>query len=282
VTAAGIFLTHQESPRIRGHFDRLVEETGPLITWHFVLSRDPYPRPDAPFAYPDPAEVLPARYRAMAEHGGVQGGYLDTLLIPVLRGLEGDHLWVCEYDVDYAGRWGELFTAVAGSRADVLTTTLMYRHEQPKWPWWRSAAAPPDVSAESWVRSLNPLLRLTPTALDAYVAAMADPRWRGHYEFTLPTAAREAGLLLEDLGGEGSFVPPGRERSAYVGKSPRGRPPDLTFGFRPARHDYFHEKPDSFPQTGLLYHPVKPGVPTWTRETMNAPPTSASEDLLSG
>ena len=65
MTAAGIFLTHQESPRIRRHFERLVEESGPLITWHFVLSRDPFPRPDAPFSYPDPAEVLPARYAAM-------------------------------------------------------------------------------------------------------------------------------------------------------------------------------------------------------------------------
>lgn len=275
MTAAGIFLTHLESPRIRRHFDRLVEETGSLITWHFVRSRDAYPRPDAPFSYPDPAEVLPARYRAMEEHGGVQGGYLDTLLIPVLGGLDADHLWVCEYDVDYAGRWDELFGRVRDSDADVLTTTLMFRHEQPRWPWWRSAAAPPEVPRERWVRSLNPLVRLTRPVLDAYAKAMADPQWKGHYEFTLATVAREAGLRVEDLGGEGSFVPAGRERSVYVGKSPAGRPPDLTFGFRPVRHDYFHEKPEAFPRAGLLYHPVKPAVPAWTRQTMNVPVDSA-------
>jgi hypothetical protein len=272
VTAAGIFLTHQESPRIRRHFDRLVEETGSLITWHFVLSRDPFPHPDAPFRYPDPAHVLPARYHAMTEHGGVQGGYLDTLLIPVLGGLEADQLWVCEYDVDYSGRWDALFAEVADNPADVLTTTLMYRHEQPTWPWWRSADAPPGVPEERWVRSLNPLLRVTRPVLDAYATAVADPRWQGHYEFILPTVAQEAGLHVEDLGGEGSFVPPGRERSVYVGKSRQGPPPDLTFGFRPVRHDYFHEKPDSFPLAGKLYHPVKPGVPAWTRETRNARP----------
>jgi len=272
VTAAGIFLTHQDSPRIRRHFDRLVEETGSLIAWHFVLSHDPFPHPEAPFAYPDPAQVLPARYQAMKEHGGVQGGYLDTLLVPVLSGLDADHLWVCEYDVDYSGRWGDLFARLVGSDADVLTTTVMFRREQPKWPWWRSAAAPSDVPPERWVRSLNPLLRLTRPVLDAYTAAMADPHWQGHYEFTLPTIAREAGLRLEDLGGEGSFVPPGRERSVYVGKSPHGRPPDLTFGFRPVRHDYFHEDAASFPQPGLLYHPVKPGVAAWTRETRNVRP----------
>ena len=119
------------------------------------------------------------------------------------------------------------------------------------------------------MRSLNPLLRLTRPVLDAYARAVADPRWQGHYEFILPTVAKRAGLRVEDLGGEGSFVPPGRERSVYVGKSPHGRPPDLTFGFRPPRHDYFHEKPETFPQHGMLYHPVKPGVPAWTRETRN-------------
>jgi hypothetical protein len=272
VTQAGIFLTHQDLPRIRRHFDRLVEESGSLITWHFVLSRSPLPHPEAPFSYPDPAQVLPARYRAMEQHGGVQGGYLDTLLVPVLSGLEADHLWVFEYDVDYAGRWDELFGQVADSDADVLTATVMFRHEQPRWTWWRSAAAPPDVPTARWVRSLNPLLRLTRPVLDAYTVALADPRWQGHYEFLLPTTAHEAGLRLEDFGGEGSFVPPGRERSVYVGKSPHGRPPDLTFGFRPVRHDYFHERPETFDRRGLLYHPVKPGVPAWTRETRNVRP----------
>lgn len=274
MTAAGIFLTHQNSPRIRRHFARLAAETGALVGWHFVLSHDAFPRPEAPFPYDDPAEVLPTRYRAMAEHGGVQGGYLDTLVVPVLRGLcsqEGaDHVWLCEYDVDFAGRWSDLFRRFADNPADLLTTTLMYRHEQPRWPWWGSAQAPDAVPEERWVRSLNPLMRVTPRLLDAYVAAMTE-QWQGHYEFTLATAALDAGLTVEDLGGEGSFVPPGRERTVYVGKSPAGRPKDLTFGFRPVRTSYFHEEPESFEQPGLLYHPVKPGVAAWNRTTMNAP-----------
>ena len=269
MTAAGIFLTHRESPRIEAHFQRLVDETGDLVDWHLVFSRDAYPRPDAPFAYPDPEHLLPERYRAMAEHGGVQGGYLDTLLVPVLSGLDADHLWVCEYDVDYAGRWDDLLGRFADNDADVLTTTVMYRHEQPRWPWWASAAAPDGVPEERWVRSLNPLLRVSRPLLAAYVAAMADPAWQGHYEFTLTTAALAAGLSVEDFGGEGSFVPAGRERGVYVGKSPSGRPDDLTFGFRPVREAYFHEHPESFEAPGLLYHPVKPGVPAWTRATMN-------------
>jgi hypothetical protein len=277
VTSAGIFLTHRDSPRIRRHLARLVEQSRGLVTWHLVFSHDTYPRPEAPFAYPDPEELLPARYRAMAEHGGVQGGYLDTLLVPLLRGLAeaeaADRLWVCEYDVDFAGDWADLLARYAADDADddadLVTTTVMYRHEQPRWPWWRSAEAPPEVEEERWVRSLNPLMRLTRPLLDAYAEAVADARWRGHYEFTLPTVAHHAGLRVEDFGGEGSFVPAGRERSVYVGKSPAGRPPDLTFGFRPVRPHYFHEEPGEFEQPGLLYHPVKPDVPAWTRQTMN-------------
>lgn len=269
MTDAGIFLTHVDSPRIRSHFRRLVDESASLVTWHFVLSHDPFPHPEVPFEHPDPAVLMPARYAAMAEHGGVQGGYLDTLLVPVLSGLDADRLWLFEYDVDYSGRWDELFGRVAGRDADLLTTTLMYQHQQPRWRWWRDAEAPLDVPPERWVRSLNPLLRVTHQVLTAYLDAVADPRWQGHYEFLLPTVAKESGLRLEDFGGEGSFVPPGRERSTYIGKSPEGRPPDLTFGFRPARHDYFHEKPEEFPMAGMLYHPVKPGVAAWTPETAN-------------
>jgi hypothetical protein len=271
VSTAGIFLTHRDSPRIRRHFDRLVAETGPLVRWHFVLSRDSYPRPDATFAYADPAEAMPARYREMEANGGVQGGYLDTLLVPVLGGLPDDRLWVCEYDVDFAGRWGDLFARYADDDADLLTTTLLYRTEQPDWPWWPGAGAPPEIPEDRWVRSLNPLMRLSRRLLDTYVAAVTDDRWRGHYEFTLATVALTAGFRIEDLGGEGSFVPPGRERSVYVGRTPAGRPSDQTFGFRPVRRRYFHERPERFEQPGMLYHPVKPGVPAWNAATKNAP-----------
>jgi hypothetical protein len=277
VTAAGVFVTHRDTPRIRRHFERLVEESGDQVGWQLVLSHDPYPRPQAPFAYDDPADVLPSRYAAMVANGGVQGGYLDTLLVPVLRGLAADpelgrgaeHLWVCEYDVDFAGHWADLFAEVGRSDADLLTSTVMFRHEQPRWSWWPTARAPDAVPQERWARSLNPLMRVSRRLLDGYVAAMSE-EWQGHYEFTLATAALAEGMTVEDLGGEGSFVPPGRERRVYVGKSPAGRPRDLTFGFRPVRDHYFHERPETFETPGLLYHPVKPGVAAWTTDTMNS------------
>ncbi len=272
MTSAGIFLTHQRSPRIRRHFQRLVKESGHLITWHFVFNPDTGARPKAPFAYDDPTQVLAGRYRAMVRNGGVQGGYLDTLLIPVLRALPADHLWVIEYDVDYAGRWDDLFGQFADNDSDLLTTTLMYRSEQPRWPHWQAAQAPSWVRDDRWVRSLNPLMRVSRRLLNTYAVAMADDDWQGHYEFTLATSALVSGARVEDLGGAGSFTPPDRVSRNYVGKVPSGQDEELTFAFRPVRQRYFHEAPEAFPRPEMVYHPVKPGVRAWTEQNKNQPP----------
>jgi hypothetical protein len=272
MTSAGIFLTHQRTPRIHRHFQRLVEESGHLVTWHFVFNPDTGARPKAPFAYEDPAQVLASRYDAMLRNGGVQGGYLDTLLIPVLRPLPADHLWVIEYDVDYAGRWDDLFGQFADNDSDLLTTTLMYRAEQPRWPHWQTARAPSWVSEDGWACSLNPLMRVSRRLLNTYAVAMADEEWQGHYEFTLATSALVSGARVEDLGGAGSFTPPDRVSRNYVGKVPGGQDEELTFAFRPVRTHYFHETPETFQRPGMIYHPVKPGVRTWTEQNKNRPP----------
>jgi hypothetical protein len=269
VTDSGVFLTHRRSPRIRRHFQRLVAESGPRVRWHFVYSHDTGPRPATRIRADDPAEVLAARYRAMAEHGGVQGGYLDTLVMPLLRALRGDHLWVCEYDVDFSGHWGDFFARYAGHDADLLTTHVMSRAEHPRWTHWQRAGSPAWVPEDRWVRSLNPLMRLSRRLVNAYCVAMADEAWRGHYEFTLPTAAVVAGLSVEDLGGDTSFTLEERRGTGYIGRTPDGKPPDMTFGFRPVRRHYFEERPEAFRRPGLLHHPVKPGVRAWTKETRN-------------
>jgi len=260
VTAAGIFLTHEVSPRIRRHFRRLRRESGHLVTWHFVHSVDTGPRPRAPFSYEDPAEVMARRYRETVANGGVYGGYLDTLFVPVLRALPADHLWLMEYDVDYSGSWEELFEEFADNEADLLATSVMTKAEQPDWPWWRTAGAPDWVREEQLTRSMDPLMRVSRQLLNTYAVAMADGQWQGIYEYTLATIAVVSGAQVEDLGNQGSFTPPQRRGRIYVGKSPAGTPDDMTFRFRPSRRRYFHEAPDRFQRPHMLYHPVKPGV----------------------
>ena len=269
MTAAGIFFTHVRSPRVRRHFRRLVAESGSLVTWHFVFNPDSGARPKAPFAYDDPADVMANRYRAMERNGGVQGGYLDTAIVPCLRALRADHLWVMEYDVDFAGRWDDLFATYRDNDADLLTTTLMYRSQSADWPHWKTAAAPPWVPEAGMVRALHPLMRVSRELVNWYAVAMADVDWDGHYEFTLPTSALAGGARIEDLGGDGPFTPESRRGRVYVGRTPAGPPADPTFAFRPVRSRYFHEAPERFERRGLLYHPVKPGVRAWTEASKN-------------
>jgi hypothetical protein len=267
VTAAGIFLTHHRYPRVRRHFERLVRESGHLVTWHFVYSGDTGARPRAPFAYPDPARVLPGRYRAMLLNGGVYGGFLDALFVPVLTALPADHLWLIEYDVDYAGSWDDLFSEFRDNDADLLTTTLMYKSEHPQWPHWKTAGTPSWVREDQLVRALNPLMRVSRRLLGTYAVAMADEHWRGTYEFLLSTVAVVSGARVEDLGNQGSFTPPERHLRIYTGKSPLGQPDDMTFRFRPARPRYFHEAPETFEKLNMVYHPVKPpGVRVWSQD----------------
>ena len=275
MTAAGIFLTHDRRPRVRRHFERLVRESGHLVTWHFVYSRDTGARPRAPFAYPDPAQLLPRRYRLMMVNGGVRGGYLDVLFVPVMTALPADHVWLMEYDVDYAGSWDELFSEFRDNDADLLTTALMYKSQHPQWLHWKTVETPPWVREDQLVRALNPLMRISRQLLSTYAVAMADQRWSGTYEYLLSTIAVVSGGQVEDLGNEGSFTPPERHARIYTGRSSSGRPDNMTFRYRPPRPRYYHEAPEDFEKPHMLYHPVKAGVPTWKKgDASEMPPPS--------
>ena len=281
MTAAGIFFTHVRTPRVRRHFRRLVEESRGEVAWYFVFNPGAGARPEAPFAYDDPADVMAGRYRAMERNGGVQGGYLDTALFPLLRALSAEHLWVMEYDVDFAGRWGDLFASYADSDADLLTALLTYRTLYPDWTHWHRATAPAWVAEPRMVLGLHPLMRLSRDLVNWYPTAMADAAWGGHYEFTLPTSALAAGARIEDLGGDGPFTPPQRRGHAYAVRTPGAPPSGSTFGFRPVRPFYFHEAPEQFDRLDLLYHPVKPGVRTWSRSSKNRPVRHRGRDETS-
>lgn len=244
VTTAGLFLTHTWSPRIERHFNRLVKESGSDIAWRAVRDQT-----DAA------ATVLGPRFEEMRRHGGVQGGFMDTMIWPHLLALDADFTWVMEYDVDYAGDWAKLFNQFTANPADFLATNITRRRTHDEWYWWEFAEAPPHLPPRRMIRALVALMRVSRALARAYAEAMQDPRWRGHYEFTIPTVALAAGLVVEDIGGERGRFRPRRRRSRNYSRS--------SFAWRPSRDLYFLEAPETFPQTDLLYHPVKGGVPEW-------------------
>jgi hypothetical protein len=193
---------------------------------------------------------------------------MDTVIMPRVLAAAHEFVWAVEFDVDYSGRWSDMFRRFAANRADVLTTTLVARARCPDWHHWGVSRAPAGVPQAGWLRSFNPIMRLSRRFARGYVAAVESGAWGGHYEFTIPSIARHLGFRIEDL----ARARPGLGGAMLSRSLPkRGRPPlyentpeDLclgpgTFIFRPARPAYFHERPDGFAEADRLYHPVKPG-----------------------
>lgn len=119
------------------------------------------------------------------------------------------------------------------------------------------------------------MMRLSRSFALTYAVMMADTRWQGHYEFTIPTAAATSNATLEDLGGDGAFTPRSRRRRNYVNNPSDGRLLPGTFTWRPARSHYFSEQPEAFPQPNKLYHPIKPDVERWEEASVPEPPNRA-------
>jgi hypothetical protein len=160
--------------------------------------------------YTDPALVMPTRFEWLRTNGDVGGGHLDVAFIPCVLALRARHVWVMEYDVDYSGSWRDFFSRSAGVNADVLTPTLGHQSDCPNWNWWSEASAPEWVDRADFLRGFHPLMRLSRRFAHRYAVMMADSTWRGHYEFTIPTAAIASGSSIKDLGGPGRFNLEGR------------------------------------------------------------------------
>lgn len=167
-----------------------------------------------------------------------------------------ERFYLVENDVVWGGHWRDLFLALDRSPADLLGTNAFREDEYPESNLWPLLATPDAIlPPERRVRFLLAFCRYSRRALAVLERAYARG-WDGHFEPLVPTALYEAGLLLEDIGGEGPFVAPGNERRFYW--SQRKTHADLqegTFVWRP------NHKP---PRGGRpwLWHPVKlkPGL----------------------
>ncbi|MGE5546326.1 MAG: hypothetical protein ACM33T_05485 [Solirubrobacterales bacterium] len=162
-----------------------------------------------------------------------------------------DRIWVVEYDVMFTGRWGDLFDAFATDDAGLLATSIHRHRVNPTWPNWpsvRTPEGPPDPAR--LVRAFMPLYRLT---REAYVVLDAAYKrgWEGFYEGIVPGILMEAGLTVEDIGGDGEFVRPANRNRFYTSTPSSNELSPGTFVFRPVR-----TTPGTEP--GRLWHPIKP------------------------
>ncbi len=178
-----------------------------------------------------------------------------------------DQVWMIEYDVRYTGNWAELFAELDGSKADFLATVVQRREENPEWVFWEGLdTAGVSLPEDSYVKVFAPLMRLSKAAIRVVDAAYK-AGWLGHYEVLWPVAITAAGLLIEEIGGEGSFTPEDRVGRYYTNSRLDPYLSPGSFVFRPSMLEA-----DVPRQPPMLWHPVKSaemseGIP------VEAPPT---------
>ncbi len=255
-TEAVLLMTHLLNGHIVAQYRRLAAEAG--------AGRDVivlYNRGDDPC----PGFVPPSDLKVFAFDGGdirmlgfpSKGRRLtarDVELFGLLfsrRHPSYQRFWVVEYDVAFTGRWDELFGAFADNPADLLATTIHRYDVNPGWDNWRGVGVLCNrVRPEGLLRAFMPCHRLSRRGAEALEAAY-QAGWYGHYEATVPTVLERAGLIIEDIGGDGEFVAPGNRNRFYTNTPSTNHLAPGSFVFRPVR-----EAPGVEP--GRLWHPVKP------------------------
>lgn len=183
-------------------------------------------------------------------HGHADGGpenlgrvltSLREVLLDFLGNADGErYLWMIDEAV-----WGEeqvledLLESMESCEADFLATEVRASFEDKDWTWWRDLTAPHGTilaRGENMVAALLPLVRFSRVAARAVIDAV-NAGWRGHPEALLPTVITHYGLVVEDIGGTGSFTPAGRRGLWYA-------------------HETWHWKGPVDRVAGMLHYPV--------------------------
>ncbi len=135
-----------------------------------------------------------------------------------------DYYWLVEDDVRFSSEWKDFFGSFASCTSDFLSSVIETKAVNPTWYWWTSLKTGNEVIAEEkLLKSFNPIYRLSRQAL-ACIDAYLRIGWMGHYEVLLPTLLYNKGFLLEDFGGEGTFVRPENNAKFYDDTSMRIAP----------------------------------------------------------
>ena len=182
---------------------------------------------------------------------GLRPGNWDFAILDYFR-AHSDYAsyWRVEYDVRFTGDWRFFLDACAKSGADLLGTTLLRHEASPPWYWWSSLGSPQgELDRAKMIRGFFPISRLSQRAC-ALLDRKYKEGWYGHAECVMPTVLAYDGLSVEDIGGEGEFVPAGHENRFYVNTPSDSCLRPGTFVFRPTL-----AKPGSRPNT--LWHPVR-------------------------
>lgn len=230
-----------------------------LSSFH-ALEQSLQGKADVYFAYHQQGDVLPVSLQNIEnlfvftsdvlkelgytpiERGKLVPGSNHFPLLKFYKENQGyDYYWLVEDDVRFSGEWKDFFGSFASCTSDFLSSVIETKAENPTWYWWTSLKTGNEVIAEEkLLKSFNPIYRLSSQAL-ACIDAHLRIGWMGHYEVLLPTLLYNKGFLLEDFGGEGTFVRPENNAKFYDDTSMRIAPvlPDdrKSYLFHPVKEE---------------------------------------------
>lgn len=165
-----------------------------------------------------------------------------------------DFYWIIEYDVQFSGRWSELFRELSSSDADFLGTTILSKSKYPDWMHWHTLSFKENpLPSQYCIKSFMPFARVSRAALTnidhLYAGGLS-----GHPEATWPTTCAMSNLRIEDIGGHGPYTPP-KWRGKHYTNTPLD--PAIAPGTFICAPPYRKATIDSTELTSMLWHPVK-------------------------
>jgi Protein of unknown function (DUF707) len=127
-----------------------------------------------------------------------------------------DFVWIRDPQVSDGGNWEFFESSFDDCEADFLATQIRTYGEEPDWHAWTSLMTPENIVLveENKIAALLPLLRLSRAAAEIILEGI-EAGWKGHPETLFPTLVKQAGLSIEDIGGNGSFTPKERGGKWY-------------------------------------------------------------------
>ncbi len=166
-----------------------------------------------------------------------------------------EYYWCIEYDVVFTGNWDVLFSAFEDNDADFVSSHIEFFKDgkNHRWQWWRtlSFAEGYEVEMKNWVKSFNPVYRISAKALDFLDSYLKIEGNEGFYEVIMSTPLYNNGFKIADFGGIGEFVPEGFRNRFYV--QCRGRD-CCTMRFRP---EFTAEEIEALGTKNRFFHPIK-------------------------
>ena len=169
-----LYLSHVVNKTQWRSYKHLECECSHLADVYYVLNLN---SESVPPDLKDTFPVTPAKRAALGHpsRAGNVGWWMDTspnhtrdiqsaidraLLVFRQAKPDYDYNWIVEYDVEFSGRWSELFDAFADNTSDLLCSNLHRYETNPTWDWWRSIQWPDNAKPEL-VRGFFPFARLS-------------------------------------------------------------------------------------------------------------------------